>query len=107
MFFNADIQRTISGHQGKRICGNEVMLPCLSSSACASVIGWLVNGILCRAPGAPGRRAAWSCRIYRVRRARGEHSQRAGRFRPELAAEPEEASEGFSAEAPRFVIREM
>jgi hypothetical protein len=45
--------------------------------------------------------------MYRVRGARGEHSQRAGRFRPELAAEPEDASEGFSAEAPRFVICEM
>jgi hypothetical protein len=66
-----------------------------------------VNGVLCRATGAPGRQAARSCRMYRVRGARGEHSQRAGRFRPELAAEPEDASEGFSAEAPRFVICEM
>jgi hypothetical protein len=45
--------------------------------------------------------------MYRVRGARGEHSQRVGMFRPELAAEPEEASEGGLAEAPRFVIREM
>jgi hypothetical protein len=64
-------------------------------------------GAFCSAPGRESDEQPGAVACTVVYSALGQHPQRAGRFPRDMAVEPEEGSEGFLAEAPRFVMREI